>query len=142
MKTRTQIVLLVGGAILVLAAYKVERIEEVCALTGASQRYKRYFSLVSTKPVLKESWVDEVLASRGVTPIKHKWIRTAGDTSTLVTFYHSHDRAPITYWIRGDTVENLRDSFSEQEIGKLAEDFASGVRDRQESALERYRSRQ
>ena len=142
LKKKALIVLLVGCVISVLATYKVERIEEVCARTGASQRYTRYFSLVSTKPIVKESWVDEVLASRGAPAINHEWVRTMGDTTTIATFYHAHSRAPITYWIRNDTLEDLKESFSEAEIGKLADDFASGIRERQEAALERYRSRQ
>src|SRR6478609_8020593 len=117
MKKKALIALLIGLVLLVLVTYKVERIEEVCALTGASQRYSRYFTLISTKPVVKVSWVDEVLSGRGRTPIKHEWVRTMGDTTTIATFYHGHRRAPITYWIRNATGNELRDSFTDQEIG-------------------------
>jgi len=142
MKMKALILLLVGCVILLLATYKVERIEEVCALTGASQRYSRYFSVFSTKPIMKESWVDQVIASRGGHPVEHEWVRTMGDTTTIVSFYRAHRRAPITYWIRGAELNDLKDSFNEHELGMLAEDFASGIKERQASALERYRSRQ
>ena len=142
MKTKALILFLVGCVILLLATYKVERIEEVCSRTGASQRYSRYFSVFSTKPVMKESWVDQVIASRGGHPVGHDWVRTMGDTSTIISFYHAHRRAPITYWIRGAELNDLKDSFTEHELGMLAEDFASGIKQRQESALERSRFRQ
>lgn len=91
---------------------------------------------------MKESWVDQVIARRGEHAVEHEWIRTMGDTTTIVSFYHAHRRAPITYWIRGAELNDLKDTFTEHELGLLAEDFASGIKERQESALERFLSRQ
>ncbi|MBN8457118.1 MAG: hypothetical protein J0M04_04680 [Verrucomicrobia bacterium] len=142
MKTKAPILVVVGCVIALVATFKVERIEEVCARTGASQRYSRYFSVFSTKPVVKASWVDEMIARGGRRPVDHEWIRTMGDTTTLYSFYRAHDSAPITYWIRFAELNDLRDSFTEQELEMLADDFASGIRERQESALVRFRSRQ
>ena len=141
MKTKLIIALLVGCIGLVLASYKVEEIEEVCALTGASQRYTRYFSLFSTEPVLQESWVDEVLERTGNTPTRHEWVRTKGDTSTLTSFYRAHQRVPTTYRIRSGNWDDLKERFTDEEIIQLALDFSTGIPDRQQTACDRYDSK-
>lgn len=142
MKPKALIPMLIGCVLLLIATFKVERIEDVCARTGASQRYSRYFSVFSTKPVVKASWVDEMIARGGRRPADHEWVRTMADTTTLYSFYRAHDCAPITYWIRFAELSDLRKTFTEQELEMLADDFGSGMRERQESALVRFRSRQ
>lgn len=122
----------IAGLVLVgLFAFKVEHIEEVCSLTGASRRYERYYSIISTRPETTESWIDSVLEANGQLPVDHQWVCTKGDTWTLGSFYRSHNRAPKTYHVRSLSVPFLRETFSEQQLNALAEAFASGNLSRQ-----------
>lgn len=124
------ILLLVLGAA-TAAALKVEHVEEVCALTGASRRYNQYFSLIRTSPVYADSWVERTLISHGNPVPEHRWVRTMGDTWTVFGFTRRHAKAPATYGARGWTESMLRENFSEAQILQLAKEFASGDREQQ-----------
>jgi hypothetical protein len=137
--TRRRVAIIAGGCTLLLAAltFKVEHIEEVCSLTGASKRYNRYFSIVTTPPQIRESWIGETLKDAGRPVDERNWVRTMGDTWTLSSFHRSHARAPVTYGVRLFTVPMLRETFTSEAVLQLAEDFVSGDPSRQDAALER-----
>jgi len=133
---------LAGFVLLILATFKIENIEETCERTGAVRSYSRYFSFIRTGVALRESWVDQILRERGKPAVAHSWVKTKGDTVRLLTGNYGHGRAPLTYGLSYVTLEALRNSFSDDEIVTLAGEFASGVPERQNVALERLSLRE
>jgi hypothetical protein len=132
-------ILILAAAIAVVIClaltFKIERIGEICSLTGSSQQYVRYFSIIKTKPKFSESWIEQALRSHGEQVPEHHWIRIMGDTQTLSTFSRVHASAPITYYAQGWTIPILRESMDEDHILQLAREFASGDIERQRNAM-------
>lgn len=120
-----------------IAIYRIEEIEEVCALTGTSREYTRYCFLFDTKPVVKVSWIERTLEKNRVAVPPHRWTRTKGDIWTPFHFGRAHSKAPTTYFVQNLSETFLHESFSDDEILKMAQDFATGDPAIQRSAFER-----
>lgn len=127
-------VLVAGLLVIVAKTFKIEEIKEVCSLTGTSQRYNTYFSVFSTRTVVTTSWIEDVLKEKNQPVPKYDWVRTMGNTRTILTVSFVHSRAPITYSARSWNLEFLRESHTDAEILELAKAFASGDPERQKDA--------
>ncbi|MEM7013399.1 MAG: hypothetical protein AAF585_18160 [Verrucomicrobiota bacterium] len=133
------VILIVGLIGIVTTAFKFEEFEEVCALTGSTQRYNTYFSIYSTRPVIKTYWIENVLRSNNQNVPELEWVRTMGTTRTIFTVSFAHSRAPLTYDAIYWSLEILRESHTDLEILALAQAFASGDPERQKQAADQIR---
>lgn len=134
---RKRVALLFWGVLVVLLVFtfKVEHIEEVCAKTGSSVRYNRYFSVITTKKKLTQSWVEEALEAEKLAIPDREWRRTMGNTRTTFSFTRAHGRAPATYQIRGLDLEHVREDFGSAETLRIAKTIGLGDAEERKAAI-------
>lgn len=118
------------------AVFEVRHIEEVCSLTGSSQRFKRYFSFFSTTPVISKSWIEEALTSDDQPVPDYLWVRTMDTTWRLIGTTREHEGPPITYHARSMSLDLLRQIYTNEEILVMAHQFVSGNQNSQQKALD------
>ena len=136
MKKKHVIILSVIGVLVLLAlTYKVERIEEVCAKTGTSVRYNRYFSLFSSPKELRPSWIEEGLREQKIEIPEYDWRRTMGEATTLLSVTNAHDRAPELYFYRYMSLNEASEQYGRTKALELAKSIATGNASERDEAI-------